>query len=167
MQQSVLVTAMRGPDGIAKDHVSKLLIRWLRRCVLYSAFESAEAGRPLAFADPLKHGGGSFTGPSATWRPGITWRAAMREVTDDYFRHVDELPHHFQLHFMHAVEIIGYKHPDPAIRQWWLLFYHRLANDLHLLPEPEERMDRRLGDRESDWRRAEEVVSQGPEVPVA
>ena len=32
MQQSVLITSVRGPDGIRKDHVAKLLLRWLRRC---------------------------------------------------------------------------------------------------------------------------------------
>ena len=58
MQQSVLITSVRGPDGIRKDHVAKLLLRWLRRCFLVSAFD----GRALT--DPVEQGGGSFTGPS-------------------------------------------------------------------------------------------------------
>ena len=41
MQQSVLIAAVRGPDGIAKNHVAKLLLRWYRRCILKSAFDQA------------------------------------------------------------------------------------------------------------------------------
>src|SRR5262245_28467293 len=36
MQQTVLLTAIRGPDGIAKYSSVKLLLRWYRRCVLLS-----------------------------------------------------------------------------------------------------------------------------------
>lgn len=78
----------------------------------------------------------------------------------DYLRHVDELPHHFQLHFMHAAEILGYKHPDSRIRKWWNTTYLRLVNDMHLQPESEERMDKRLGDFEEHWRAAEEVTAK-------
>lgn len=167
MQQSVLIASIRGPDGIEKNHVSKLLIRWLRRCVLYSAFESRQIGRPFAFTDPAEKGGGSFTGPSilpfeAAARFTGPWQTAMRSVVDEYLQHLDETPHHFQLHFMHAVEIIGYKHPVQEIREWWNWLYKRLANDMHLNPETEEQMDKRLGDSEADWRSAEEVTAKGP-----
>ena len=43
MQQSVLLTSLRAPDGIRKDHPVKVLCRWLRRCILISAFDK----RPL------------------------------------------------------------------------------------------------------------------------
>lgn len=55
MQQSVLITAVRGPDGIPKDHIVKVLLRWYRRCILYSAF-----GHKI-ITDPYTKGGGSFT----------------------------------------------------------------------------------------------------------
>lgn len=58
MQQSVLMSAIRGPDGIAKKHKCKPLIRWFRRCILLSAFEG------IAIDNPYHPGGGSFTGPS-------------------------------------------------------------------------------------------------------
>lgn len=84
----------------------------------------------------------------------------MDEVVSLYLETVDELPHHFQLHFMHAAEIIGYKHPWPSHREWWFRTYSRLANDLHLPQvETEAQMDKRLGDREKDWRAAEEVTA--------
>jgi hypothetical protein len=61
------------------------------------------------------------------------------------------LPHHYQLHFMHAVEIVGYKHPDPIIRMFWNRLYLRLVHDLHLWPETEDQLDSRLGDTRSGW----------------
>lgn len=159
MQQSVIIASIRGPDGIEKNHVSKLLIRWLRRCTLYSAFESKMNGKPTSIDDPVKVGGGSFTGPSTA---DENWHRGMANIVAAYLSTIDGVPHHFQLHFMHAAEIIGYKHPDAQIRQWWRVMYCRLANDMHLNPETEEQMDRRLGDFEANWRAAEEVVAEGP-----
>ena len=161
MQQSVLIAAVRGPDGIAKDHVSKLLCRWLRRCFLISAFDGGVLREPF---DDLGHPrGGSFTGPSIqppTESEG--WLRPLNEVLDAYLRTVDELPHHFQLHLLHAAEILGYEHPELEIRAWWRQCYLRLVNDLHLQPETIEMMRKRLGDREVDWRAAEEVTARGP-----
>jgi hypothetical protein len=52
---------------------------------------------------------------------------------------------------MHAVEIVGYKHPDTEIRDWWRKLYERLANDMHLHPETAAELDRRLGDNRAGW----------------
>lgn len=146
MQQTVLLTAIRGPDGIAKYHFSKFLLRWYRRCILLSALD----GRALT--TPHEQGGGSFTGPS-TMDPdsGSTWQTEMESIVNDYLRCVDELPHHFQLHFMHAAEILGYKHPDAEIRAWWHTTYLRLVHDMHLWPETEAQLDERLGDSREGW----------------
>ncbi|MGE0366914.1 MAG: hypothetical protein AB7Q00_14400 [Phycisphaerales bacterium] len=156
MQQSVLLTAIRGPDGIRKDHVAKLLLRWYRRSILVLAFEQTVVTNPCSL------GGGSFTGPSVSLDHALYWKPAMDEVVTEYLRHVDELPHHFQLHLMHAAEIVGYKHPDPNIRAWWHHTYLRLVNDMHLYPELEEHMDLRLGDNERGWRDREEVTAANP-----
>lgn len=147
MQQSVLISAVRGPDGIRKDHPVKVLCRWLRRSILKSAFDGAE------LADPYQSGGGSFTGPCQTDEVVDLTHAAVL-----YLRHIDELPHHFQLHLMHAAEILGYKHPRGTTREWWHHFYLMVVNDAHLYPESEEQMDLRLGDTEAGWR-AREVVT--------
>lgn len=147
MQQSVLIAAVRGPDGVKKDHVAKVLCRWLRRSFLISAFD----GRALTMPD--EPGGGSFTGPLVGFE-------SIDDAVSEYLRTVDELPHHFQLHLMHAAQILGYKHPDEWTRSRWRWTYERLVNDLHLLPESEEAMDRRLGDVEHNWRAAEEVVAR-------
>lgn len=149
MQQSVLFCAMRGPDGIRKEHPVKVLCRWLRRSVLISAFER----KPLL--DPYEEGGGSFTGKFRATPECATFD----EVREVYLKSVDELPHHFHLHMMHAAEIIGYKHPDTVVRLWWNTFYRMIVNDAHLYPEMEIQMDRRLGDYENHWRERETVIA--------
>lgn len=157
MQQSVLIAAVRGPDGARKEHVAKRLNRWLRRSFMLFAFEGT------AFTRPDTKGGGSFTGPSidACEDDDERW-AAMKNVVDAYLRHVDELPHHYQLHMMHAAEIMGYKHPDPWVRAWWNWCYRRLVNDMHLRPELPEVMDARLSDQKRTWLAAEEVTAHQP-----
>lgn len=177
MQQTVLLTAVRGPDNVTKYHPSKYLLRWFRRCILLSAMD----GRVLD--DPVEPNGGSFTGPAVVLRSepafdgppprtgyfasgglrdrsyhspdgaGIHngWRDAMNDWVTEYLRTIDEIPHHFQLHFMHAAEIIGYKHPDQVIRSWWCGVYYRLVKDMHLSPETEGQLDFRLGDDRHQW----------------
>jgi hypothetical protein len=149
MQQSVLMAALRGPDGIDKNHIAKKLLRWMRRCVLLSAFDKR------VLDTPYEEGGGSFTGPSCAI--GFEWESLMHEALDNYMLATDMVPHHFQLHFLHAAEIIGYKHPHGRIANWWSAAYVRLCRDMHLYPEPLEAMDRRLGDNEPAWRAEEEV----------
>lgn len=152
MQQSVLLTSLRGPDGIHKNHVSKKLIRWLRRCVLISAFDKKVLSLPY---DESVRQGGSFTGPSLE-AGDASWSFAMHRVLKDYMLTLDEVPHHFQLHFLHAAEILGYFHPKEEIKLWWNQAYRRLCNDMHLEPEPLEKLHTRLGDSETSWRSAEE-----------
>lgn len=147
MQQTVLLTAIRGPDGLAKyGGGAKMLLRWLRRCILLSAMD----GRVLA--DPIEPNGGSFTGPSLSGDDDLDpWQDRMQEHVNDYLRQVDALPHHYQMHFMHAVEIVGYKHPDERISMFWRQLYLRLVNDFHLHPESEKELDERLDDTRAGW----------------
>jgi hypothetical protein len=139
MQQTVLLTALRGADTVAKFHVSKYLLRWFRRCVLLSAFDRC------VLTDPHDPRGGSFTGPIEA--------DDLDELTSRYLRSVDELPLHFHLHLLHAAEIVGYKHPEPRIRTWWRDFYFAASRDMHLQPESEPELDRRLGDDYDEWQR--------------
>lgn len=155
MQQTVLFTAVRGPDGVAKYHPVKKMLRWFRRCTLLNSLTHE------IMETPYKPGGGSFTGPS--YGPSETphdWHSAMNDVFAEYLKSLDELPHHFQLHFMHAAEIVGYKHPEPHTREWWRAVYYELARDMHLHPELETEMDRRLGDDEANWRASNHVATQ-------
>lgn len=151
MQQSVLIAAMRGPDGVEKLHKSKMLCRWLRRCIVISAFDKR------ALNSPFDLGGGSYTGPSITWPNDCfeSWEPLMDGVVKDYLDSIDSLPHHFHLHFMHAAEILGYKHGEERIRAWWNRTYNRFAHDMHLVIENEATLDNRLNDDESKWRKDE------------
>ncbi|BCW88030.1 hypothetical protein sos41_11680 [Alphaproteobacteria bacterium SO-S41] len=147
MQQTVLLAAVRGPDGTEKYAPIKYLLRWYRRCILLSSLDKC------VLTDPHSRNGGSFMGPSydisqCNERP---WPVEMADIVSQYLRSLDGLPHHFQMHFMHAVEIVGYKHPDRQIRAFWHETYLRLVHDLHLWPETEAQMDKRLGDSRADW----------------
>lgn len=147
MQQTVLLTAIRGPDGMPKYGPVKMLMRWYRRCVLLSAID----GKVLS--DPYSRNGGSFTGPSfdvnEDWP--LLWEPAMNKIVDQYLQGLDAVPHHFHMHFMHAVEILGYKYPFVDTRRWWSQVYLRFVNDMHLHPETEEELDKRLGDTREGW----------------
>lgn len=181
MQQTVLLTAIRGPDGLPKYGPAKLLLRWFRRCVLLSAMD----GKVLH--TPWDNNGGSFTGPSLSIEAvrhrlymsredcfdinQVTtadceatldreWEAWMDEIAGQYLRDLDAIPHHFQLHFLHAAEIVGYKHPDARIRAWWARLYVRLVEDMHLHPETEAEMDRRLGDNREQWLERADVATR-------
>ncbi len=59
---------------------------------------------------------------------------------DDY----DQFPLHFVLHLFHAAEIIGYKHPNREISQFWKKFYFAGCDSFHMRPESEKKMDLRL-----------------------
>ena len=138
MQQTVLLTAVRGPDGLRKESPAKPLLRAYRRDILLSATD----GRILS--DPTEDGGGSFTGP-------CTHPEGLAGVMRDFIRGTDEYPHHFLMHVIHAVEILGYKHCDLEKRELWNWFYLALCNDAHMEPESEERLDFRLGDSREQW----------------
>lgn len=149
MQQSVLITAVRGCDGLPKKHVSKFVLRWLRRCIMLSAMD----GRVLT--DSHDPGGGNFTGP-------LPPSQSFLNIVADYLASVDEVPHHFHLHLMHAAEIIGYKHPNQDISREWRHFYRFMVRDMHLLPECLDDMDYRLGDNQEQWTKAGgEVLDMG------
>lgn len=163
MQQSVLLSAIRGCDGIAKRHKHKPLVKWYRRCVLLSAFD----GRALI--NPFEPGGGSFTGPIVENLSGPLFEAmphdvqhnmrcdALQKACDDFIDSRDELPAHYTTHIMHAAEIIGYKHPDAKMREFWCEFYKRLVHALHLWPETETQLDERLGDSFEGWQARNDI----------
>jgi hypothetical protein len=153
MQQSVLISSVRGPDNSTKYGPVKMILRWYRRCILISAMEGE------VLTDPVDPRGGSFTGPSYV-KNSWSWQNNMDGLVYDYMKIQDSLPFHFQSHMMHAIEILGYKHPDDRIRAWWLSVYVRLVNALHLHPETEEEMDRRLGDSIEGWQERADIATQ-------
>jgi hypothetical protein len=139
MQQSVLMAAIRAPDNLAKNHPAKKLMRWYRRCILNCAFCKKVHGTADEWCS------GSFTGPLSD----------VDDLAKQYLVNVDEIPHHFHLHLLHAAQIIGYKHPNDKITYWWRDFYYRGIVDMHLTPETCGEMDRRLSDSPAEWKRRE------------
>lgn len=156
MQQSVLISGIRGPDGVAKTHSSKMLCRWFRRCVVISAFDKR------ALDNPYDKGGGSYTGPSIEL-PCFTnpngkaqimdWESPMDIRVKEFMDSQDSLPLHYYLHMVHCFEIIGYKHSNERIRKWWNKTYKRVCHDMHLHAETEQELDARLNDDETAWRK--------------
>lgn len=139
-QQSVLVLACRGPDGIAKFHPTKLITTRYRAAVLKQAY----SGRAMHIDDGV---------PGNTFMSLEQFSSKQHWTTmvlKNFFNHVDELPHHYYMHLMHGAQILGYKHPESLFRSNWLQFYQTCCSDLHLNVETEEQMDTRL----SDWNRA-------------
>lgn len=162
MKQAVLMTCTRGPDGVHKEHIAKPLVRWLRRCVFYSAFDKMHLTRP--YDPPGMKLGGSFTGASLVspllvhWDDGEElkwWSEQMDVMVTRYLKDSDELPSHFQDHFRNAVEVLAYDYFDAAVADWWYATYKRLCNAKHLGPESMNDYNTRLGDNEKDWRKTE------------
>lgn len=116
-QQTVLFTALRGPDGLPKNNVAKQLCKFVRFCVLLNADTNSD------FIDPLNM-------PIED----------MIKLTEDH----DEYPHHFLMHLVHTAEIIGYYHPNGAIRHLFITFYIGMCNAFHMHPETRKEMDIRL-----------------------
>jgi len=116
--QSVLVSALRGCDTTRKEDPSKHITRALRAVLMHDA-------------DPtnsfMRSGDAPFTRVS------------------DFLVDLDVYPVHFVLHLAHAAEIVGYKHPNDLVREFWLKFYRGVIRAMHVNPETEEQLDVRLG----------------------
>lgn len=121
--QGVLLTAIRGCDTAPKHDPSKLLARSFRAAVL----------NPFC-GDARK---------AATFIEAVEPDAILKRF-NDFARNCDHYPHHFVMHLVHAAEIVGYKHPDPSTRAYWHAFYLYLCVGLHVSPETEAELDRRL-----------------------
>lgn len=118
-QQTVLLSAIRGCDGVSKHDPSKAFIRPFRGVVLNNAEPGDES-------DTFMH-------------------HPEEEEVEDFAHDLDDYPMHWLVHFMHAAEIIGFKHPDDKTREWWMNLYEEMVSEgFHLNPEIEEQLDRRL-----------------------
>jgi len=119
-QQTVVLVALRGCDGIPKENPSKKLSRMLRRVIL----ENTD----------------SLTG---FMEDDIT-----NNEMNDFLDYIDALPVHYIMHFAHASAIVGYHHPDESIAGFWKYLYYSIVKSIHLKPETKIQIDRRLKDVE-------------------
>lgn len=129
--QGVLVSAIRGCDSSMREDHSKYLVRMYRGVLLRA--HVGDVKKAASFMIPFDDDG---------------WR----NVSADFLRSIDHYPNHWILHFMHACEIVGYKHPETFIAQEFNTLYRALVKKFHLLPESEIELDRRLNADEETFK---------------
>lgn len=122
-QQGVLLTVIRGCDTAPKDDPSKLFTRCIRDVLL-----NAHCGDAKKAATFIQH-----VEPQELHSRFTAFR-----------KNLDHYPHHYIAHVLHAIEIIGFLHPDENISMVWLGFYLTLCRGLHVRPETFEDMQERL-----------------------
>lgn len=131
--QGVLLTVIRGCDDAPKHDPSKLFTRCVRDMIL----------RPFC-GDPSK---------AQTFIEHVGADELARRF-DAFRKNLDHYPHHYVMHVIHAIEIIGYHYPGPVVADPWLSMYQRLCHGLHVNPETKEQLDDRLNaDEETFGRR--------------
>ena len=120
-QQTVLLSSLRGCDGVQKEDPSKQLVRGLRAVLLHSA---STRDQEATFMKPV----------------------GFDEACGIFLNNLDHYPVHWLMHFSHAVEIVAYKHPDCHVAETWWEIYRDLCLALHVGVESEDRCDERLRD---------------------
>jgi hypothetical protein len=121
--QGVLLAAIRGCDGVGKQDGAKPVMRAIRAVTLVP-FDARELKEPKGFM--------------------YFEEDSFRDAVNLLSKSLDGYPIHFILHTMHALEIIGFKHPMVPVRAAFQYGYERLVRQLHLRPETETMMDTRL-----------------------
>jgi len=124
--QSTMMLGLRGPDTLTKNNNAKTLIRELRFAIIHPAFP-VEVER-LQTDD--------FMGTQSGYTP---WSEAEAFLADH-----DQYPHHWLMHFVHTIEIVGQFHPDATIRAYWFALYTELVSAFHMNPETLEQLQQRL-----------------------
>lgn len=116
-QQSVLLSSLRGPDT-ARPGSIKTVNRWLRGIMQNNADSSTDYMTEV----PLPE-------------------------RNELQRDLEYCTMHYYSHLMHAIQIVGYKHPDQEIAKKANTYYELLVDFLHLNPETREQMNKRLEDK--------------------
>lgn len=132
-QQTVLMLALRGPDGVRKHHPAKQVHVAYRGTII----RAAKQGRFLYWGERSD----SFMSLDL-----IASEHSWDNALNLFFSHIDELPHHYVSHLAHAAQIVAVYHPHAATRAAWGKFYARWVDDKHLEPETTDTMDARLND---------------------
>jgi hypothetical protein len=138
--QGTLLTAVRGCDTAPKNDHSKLFVRCLRAEIL-----NAHCG------DPEK---------AKTFIERTDGDELLRRF-NFFRRNCDHYPHHYLMHLLHAIEIIGYKGPAGRCG-YWRAFYVQLCLGLHLTPETEYELDHRLNADEETFAARDHTCDGAP-----
>jgi hypothetical protein len=116
-QQSVIISSLRGPDTSRPASV-KVITRWLRGITQNNADPSTDYMRNLPFLS-----------------------------LEDFQRDLEYCTMHYYCHLMHAMEIIGYNHPEEQTKDIALGYYAAMVEFLHLNPETKDELNSRLEDK--------------------
>jgi hypothetical protein len=128
--QGVLLTAIRGCDTAPKNDASKRFVRCYRSVVLKA--HCGDAKKAASFIDGVDEG-------------------ELASRFDEFRRDLDHYPHHYVMHMLHAIEIVGYKHSDKEVAKNWLFMYSILCKGLHVNYETEMQLDSRLNADEASF----------------
>jgi hypothetical protein len=132
-QQGVLLLALRGPDGIRKESIAKIILRNLRGCVMLSGREE----KPMAM-------GTEYDGDTFMRTIEITSKDKWERITKEFFSNIDEYNVHFLQHLLHAAQVIGVNHWNNTVATNWWNFYAEGVHRLHLKCETADEMKFRL-----------------------
>lgn len=128
-EQGTLLTAVRGCDDEPKT--------WTRTGVAYSPGRRITAYVRWCFMNPadpreVDHEEGAFfmSAPPERFKPSE-------------FGH---LPQHWYAHIMHALEVVGYRHPNDDVSRTANRMYRLMVRNLHCEPESRENMIARLSE---------------------
>jgi hypothetical protein len=119
-EQTVLLVALRGPD-LGGSRELKTAIRWIRAIVLKNA------------------------APQKTFMKEVDF-PKLADLAEEQPLVFDMLSVHFITHLMHAMQVIGYRHPNQSVAEKALGAYLNLCQYLHLNPESNKQMTSRLVD---------------------
>jgi hypothetical protein len=139
-KQGVLLTGVRGPDNIRKDHPVKEFLRVYRRVILRCA-------KPFPNAFMVNSSVMSSGQVSALRQSPTLATRLSTELTKFWESYVDDLPHHFLMHFCHCAEVIAYDHPDPIVKAFWEEVYVAICHSFHMSCEDKDAYNNRLRDR--------------------
>lgn len=134
--QGALLTGIRGCDTVSRDHPTKVFVRIMRGLILKAHCGNAkQSGSFISYATPRD--------------TEIFFDRMMRAK-------LDELPHHYVMHLIHCIQIVGAHHSEAVINILWTGFYNRLCKSLHVMPETNAQMDTRLNASEREFVREQE-----------
>jgi len=134
-EQGTLIVALRGCDVAPKfplDSPERRLTAAVRYAVCNPADEREVDSQPGAFMT----------------------RVVPLDVKLSMFEHY---PQHWVGHIIHACEVLGYRHPNPLVREAWFTLYAGFCKSLHLPSESKETMIERL---------SEDRIAQGTVVTL-
>lgn len=128
--QGVLVSAIRGCDSVPREDASKYLVRVYRGILLRA--HCGDVKKAKSFMVPFD---------PEQWDHSEA----------DFLRSIDHYPNHWLLHFVHACQIVGAKHPEHEIRMHFFHLYEKVVRKFHMSPESAQTLDDRLNADEENF----------------